>query len=406
MRLSALAVRNAKSREKPYKLGDGGGLYLLVKPSGTRLWRMNYAYMGRQNTLSFGEWPLIGLAEAREKRDEAKRHLAAGLDPSEERKLEQMRAEFAASNTFRAVAEEWFLKNEREGLSPVTLAKNRWLLDKAYVTLANRPISQIGVQEVLLALRRIEAARHYESAKRMRSVISRVFRYAIATARADRDVAADLRGALVTPKVKHLAAITDPAEAGALMRAIADYAGHTITKIALEMSAHMFVRPGELRQAEWSELDFDRALWVLPAEKMKMRRPHRVPLSRQVLALLNELKSLTGHGRYVFPSFHTPRRPMSENTVNTALRRLGYAQDEMTAHGFRAMAATLLNEMSIWNADAIERQLAHMENNGVRRAYTRGEYWDERVRMMQHWSDYLDELRDGAKVIRAKFGAA
>jgi integrase len=406
MRLSALAVRNAKSREKPYKLGDGGGLYLLVKPSGTRLWRMNYAYMGRQNTLSFGEWPLIGLAEAREKREEAKRYLAAGLDPSEERKLEQMRAEFAASNTFRAVAEEWFLKNEREGLSPVTLSKNRWLLDKAYVTLANRPISQIGVQEVLLVLRRIEAARHYESAKRMRSVISRVFRYAIATARADRDVAADLRGALVTPKVKHLAAITDPAEAGALMRAIAGYAGHTITKIALEMSAHMFVRPGELRQAEWSELDFERALWVLPAEKMKMRRPHRVPLSRQVLALVDELKPLTGHGRYVFPSFHTPRRPMSENTVNTALRRLGYAQDEMTAHGFRAMAATLLNEMSIWNADAIERQLAHMENNGVRRAYTRGEYWEERVRMMQHWSDYLDQLRDGAKVIRAKFGAA
>jgi len=406
MRLSALAVRNAKSREKPYKLGDGGGLYLLVKPSGTRLWRMNYAYMGRQNTLSFGEWPLISLAEAREKREEAKRYLAAGLDPSEERKLEQMRAEFAASNTFRAVAEEWFLKNEREGLSPVTLAKNRWLLDKAYVTLANRPISQIGVQEVLLVLRRIEAARHYESAKRMRSVISRVFRYAIATARADRDVAADLRGALVTPKVKHLAAITDPAEAGALMRAIAGYVGHTITKIALEMSAHMFVRPGELRQAEWSELDLDRALWVLPAKKMKMRRQHRVPLSRQVLELLNELKPLTGHGRYVFPSFHTPRRPMSENTVNTALRRLGYAQDEMTAHGFRAMAATLLNEMSIWNADAIERQLAHMENNGVRRAYTRGEYWEERVRMMQHWSDYLEQLRDGARVIRAKFGAA
>lgn len=406
MRLSALAIRNAKSREKPYKLGDGGGLYLLVKPSGTRLWRMNYAYMGRQNTLSFGEWPLIGLAEAREKREEAKRYLAAGLDPSEERKLEQMRAEFAASNTFRAVAEEWFLKNEREGLSPVTLAKNRWLLDKAYVTLANRPICQIGVQEVLLVLRRIEAAKHYESAKRMRSVISRVFRYAIATARADRDVAADLRGALVTPKVKHLAAITDPTEAGALMRAIAGYAGHTITKIALEMSAHMFVRPGELRQAEWSEFDLDRALWVLPAEKMKMRRAHRVPLSRQVLALFDELKPLTGHGRYVFPSFHTPRRPMSENTVNTALRRLGYAQNEMTAHGFRAMAATLLNEMSIWNADAIERQLAHMENNGVRRAYTRGEYWDERVRMMQHWSDYLEQLRDGAKVIRAKFGAA
>ncbi|BBE35304.1 tyrosine-type recombinase/integrase [Sphingosinicella microcystinivorans] len=406
MRLSALAIRNAKPRETPYKLGDGGGLYLLIKPNSTRLWRLNYAYMGRQKTLSFGEWPLISLAEAREKREEAKRYLAAGLDPSEERKLEQMRAELAASNTFRAIAEEWYLKNEREGLSSLTLAKIRWLLDKAYATLANRPITEIGAQEVLMVLRRIEAAKHYESAKRMRSVISRVFRYAIATARADRDVAVDLRGALVTPKVKHHAAITDPAEAGALLRAIAGYNGHTITKIALEMSAHVFVRPGELRQAEWSEFDFDRALWVLPSEKMKMRRPHRVPLSRQVLSLLDQLKPLTGHGRYVFPSFHSPRRPMSENTVNTALRRLGYAHDEMTAHGFRAMAATLLNEMSIWNADAIERQLAHMENNGVRRAYTRGEYWEERVRMMQHWSDYLDQLRDGAKVIRAKFGAA
>ena len=406
MRLSALAIRNAKPRETPYKLGDGGGLYLLIKPNSARLWRMNYAYMGRQKTLSFGEWPLISLAEAREKRDEARRILAAGLDPSEERKLEQMRAELAASNTFRAIAEEWYLKNEREGLSSLTLAKIRWLLDKAYATLANRPITEIGAQEVLMVLRRIEAAKHYESAKRMRSIISRVFRYAIATARADRDVAVDLRGALVTPKVKHLAAITDPANAGGLMRAIAGYNGHTITKIALEMSAHVFVRPGELRQAEWPEFDFDRALWVLPSEKMKMRRPHRVPLSRQVLALLEQLKPLTGHGRYVFPSFHTPRRPMSENTVNTALRRLGYAQDEMTAHGFWAMAATLLNEMSIWNADAIERQLAHMENNGVRRAYTRGEYWEERVRMMQHWSDYLDQLRDGAKVIRAKFGAA
>ncbi|WP_374599283.1 tyrosine-type recombinase/integrase [Sphingosinicella sp.] len=406
MRLSALAIRNAKPRDTPYKLGDGHGLYLLVKPSGTRLWRMNYVYMGRQKTLSFGEWPLLSLAEARVKRDEARRILAAGLDPSEERKLEQMRAELAASNTFRAIAEEWYLKNEREGLSSLTLAKIRWLLDKAYATLANRPITEIGAQEVLMVLRRIEAAKHYESAKRMRSIISRVFRYAIATARADRDVAADLRGALVTPKVKHHAAITDPAEAGGLLRAIAGYNGHTITKIALEMSAHVFVRPGELRQAEWPEFDFDRALWVVPAEKMKMRRPHRVPLSRQVLVLLDQLKPLTGHGRYVFPSFHTPRRPMSENTVNTALRRLGYAHDEMTAHGFRAMAATLLNEMSIWNADAIERQLAHMENNGVRRAYTRGEYWEERIRMMQHWSDYLDQLRDGAKVIRVKFGGA
>jgi integrase len=235
-------------------------------------------------------------------------------------------------------------------------------------------------------------------------VLSRVFRYGIATARTDRDVAADLRGALITPKVTHLAAITTPKEAGALLRAIEGYTGHEITAIALRLSPHVFVRPGELRKAEWAEIDSAAAVWSLPADKMKMRRPHRVPLSRQVLDQLDHLHSLTGDGKYLFPSFRSARQPMSENTVNAALRRLGYAQDEMTAHGFRAMAATLLNEMGIWNPDAIEKQLAHLDTSMVRRAYTRGEYWDERVRMMQHWSDYLDQLRDGAKILRPQFG--
>lgn len=236
----------------------------------------------------------------------------------------------------------------------------------------------------------------------MRSVVSRVFRYGIATARANRDVAADLRGALVSPKPKHLAAITVPKEVGALMRAIDGYSGHAITLLALRMTPHVFVRPGELRRAEWDEFDIEKQVWSIPAEKMKMRRPHRVPLSKQVMAILEELDALTGDGKYLFPSFRSRWRPMSENSINGALRRLGYSQEQMSAHGFRAMAATLLNEMGTWSADAIERQLAHQET-GVRRAYARGEYWDERVKMMQHWSDHLDTLRNGAQIITGRF---
>jgi integrase len=403
MALTHFQITNAKPRSKPYKVPDSGSLYLLVRPSGAKLWRMNYRHLGRQKTLHFGQWPEIGLAIAREKRDEARKQLASGLDPAAEKRLDRLVRKVAADNTFKAVAEEWVAKNEREGLAPVTLEKIRWLLGMAYPMIGAQPISQITPQEALAVLRKIEANGRYESARRMRSVLSRVFRYGIATARADRDVAADLRGAITTPKVQHLAAITTPREAGALMRAIEGYTGHEITAIALRLSPHLFVRPGELRRAEWAEIDMGGALWFLCAEKMKMRRAHRVPLSRQVMAILKQLQDLTGDGRFLFPSFRSPKQCMSENTVNAALRRLGYSQEEMTAHGFRAMAATLLNEMGIWNPDAIEKQLAHLDTSVVRRAYTRGEYWDERVRMMQHWSDYLDQLRDGATILRPDF---
>lgn len=404
MPLTAISIKNAKPKAKQYKLADSGALYLLVKPNGRKLWRMNYVYLTKHKTLAFGRWPEISLAQARERRDTARNLIAAGLDPSEEVKLERLRAIEEIENTFKSIAEEWFAKNEKEGKAPATLRKIRWLLDKVYPTLGHRPIAKVGHHEVLLALRKVEAKGHYESARRMRSVLSRVFRYGIATARVDRDVAADLRGALITPQVKHLAAITTPEEAGALLRAIEGYTGHATTGYALRLSPHLFVRPGELRKAEWAEVDFDKAIWSIPADKMKMGRPHKVPLSRQVIELIAEVHPLTGDGKYLFPSLQTHDRPMSENTVNCALRRLGFSQREMTAHGFRAMAATLLNEMGTWNPDAIERQLAHMENNGVRRAYTRGEYWDERVCMMQHWSDYLDTLRDGAAVLRPEFG--
>jgi len=405
-KLFATTVTSARPREREYKLTDGAGLYLLVKPNGRKLWRLNYAYLGKQRTLSFGAWPDVGLADARERRDEARKLIAAGLDPSHEAKLAQARAMLSEENSFKLVAEEWIAKQEREGMSEVTLSKIRWLLAKAYPRIGSRPVAKITPQEALAVLRSIEATGRYESARRMRSVLGRVFRYAIATTRAEMDPSRDLRGALTVPKAKHLAAITTPKGAGELMRAIEGYTGHAITLFGLRLSAHLFVRPGELRQAEWSEFDFDRSVWNIPEQKMKMRRPHRVPLSTQVIALFEQLWELTGTGRYCFPSFRSPLRPMSENTVNAALRALGFSQEEMTAHGFRAMAATLLNETGKFNPDAIERQLAHMETNAIRRAYTRGEYWDERVRMMQYWSDQLDEMRDGARVLKPNFRRA
>ncbi|GBH28808.1 tyrosine-type recombinase/integrase [Sphingobium xenophagum] len=405
-KLFATTVTSARPREREYKLTDGAGLYLLVKPNGRKLWRLNYAYLGKQRTLSFGAWPDVGLADARERRDEARKLIAAGLDPSHEAKLAEARAMLSEENSFKLVAEEWVAKQEREGMSEVTLSKIRWLLAKAYPRIGSRPVAKITPQEALAVLRSIEATGRYESARRMRSVLGRVFRYAIATTRAEMDPSRDLRGALTVPKAKHLAAITTPKGAGELMRAIEGYTGHAITLFGLRLSAHLFVRPGELRQAEWSEFDFDRSVWNIPEQKMKMRRPHRVPLSTQVIALFEQLWELTGTGRYCFPSFRSPLRPMSENTVNAALRALGFSQEEMTAHGFRAMAATLLNETGKFNPDAIERQLAHMETNAIRRAYTRGEYWDERVRMMQYWSDQLDEMRDGARILKPNFRRA
>lgn len=413
MALTALAIRNAQPRTKPYKLSDERSLFLLVMPNGAKYWRLRYRFLDKQKTLAIGVWPEVSLADARVKRDSARQMVADGIDPMVEKKRRKLRAHFDANNTFRAVAEEWFVKITREERAEVTLSKVRWLLAKVYPFIGDLPIHEIEVQEVLAVLRKIEATGRYESARRMRSVISRVFRYGIATGRAKVDPARDLRGAIIVPKTKHFAAITRPKEVGKLLRDIDDCPGYTITKLALRMTPHVFVRPGELRRAEWSEFDLERAVWSIPAEKMKMRWPHQVPLSRQVLDLLDEIRPLTGHSPYVFPASHTWKRPMSENTVTFALRRMGYSGSEMTAHGFRAMAATLLNEMGLWNPDAIERQLAHMENNGVRRAYARGQYWEERVRMMQHWSDYLDQLRGGddsgkpaddSKVVTVDFG--
>lgn len=406
MALSVVAIKAAKGREKIYKLADAGGLFLMVTPSGGRRWQMSYRYLAKQKTLSFGVWPDTGLAEAREKRDAARKVLAKGLDPAEQIKLERIAATVAASNSFKSVSDEWLIKVDREGRAPATMKKLRWLLDFINESLGKRPVTSITAHELLIMLRKMESKGRYETAKTLRSTCSQIFRYAIATARAERDVAADLRGALIAPKPVHRAAITTPKETGDLLRAIGSFEGFGTTRIALNLLAHAFVRPGELRFAEWKDFDFNKALWTIPAHKTKMRRPHSIPLSRQALAIIGLIEHDASYSNFLFPSLRSVKKPMSENTINAALRRMGYAQDEVTGHGFRAMAATQLNEMGIWNPDAIERQLAHCEGNAVRRAYTRGEYWNERVRMMQHWSDHLDHLRDGATVLRGKFGEA
>jgi len=398
--LTHIQIASAKPAAKLYNLTDSQGLHLAVRPNGSKLWRMSFRYLGKQKTLHIGPWPDISLAEARVRRDDARKTLAAGLDPVLEKKRAQITAKFVSATSFKEVAQEWIGKCEREGRAEVTLDKVRWLLNMAYPLIGSHPIDGITPHEALAVLRKVETNGRYESARRMRSVLSRVFRYGIATARCDRDVAADLRGALTTPKAVHHAAIIAPVEVGVLLKTIDGYTGQAVTRMALRLSPHLFVRPGELRQAEWAEIDVEKAIWSIPAEKMKMRRPHRVPLSRQVLAMIVELREITGHRQYLFPCMGSPRRPMSENAVNQALRRLGYETGEMTAHGFRAMAATLLNEMGRWNPDAIERQLAHQDTSAVRRAYARGEYWDERVAMMQHWSDYLDGLREAAAAPR------
>lgn len=404
--LTYIQINAAKPRDKAWSLSDSQGLYLVIQPNGSKLWRFRYRFLDRQKTLHLGGWPQISLADARTRRDDAKKLVANGIDPALEKKRARIAAKHAAANTFEAVAQEWLVKCERDGLAPVTIEKISWLLDKAYPMIGNIPIAQITPHEALAVLRKIEATGAYESARRMRSVLSRVFRYGVATVRCDKDVAADLRGAIAVPKVKHFAAITRPSEVGVLLRAIDGYSGHKVTVMAMRLSPHVLLRPGELRQAEWTDIDFDEAIWFIPAERMKMRRPHRVPLSRQVIEMLKELHEHTHWWKYLFPCLGKPRKAMSENAVNQGLRKLGYTTNQMTAHGFRAMAATLLNEMGEWNPDAIERQLAHVDTNQVRRAYARGEYWDERVEMMQRWSDYLDQLRDGGKILRPAFPAA
>ena len=399
MPLSDAACRAAKPADKPYKISDAGGLHLLVEKNGSRLWRQAYRFDGKQKLIALGAYPAVSLADARSARDANKALLAKGVDPSAQRKLDRGAARIARTNTFRIVADELIVKFEAEGDDPNTIEKKKWLIGLVAGDIGDRPIAEIAAPELLDALRKIERRGRYETARRARSLAGRVFRYAIATGRAERDPSGDLVGALISPKVQHRAAITDPKAVGALMRAIDDVDGQVTTRAALQLIALTFVRPGELRHAEWKEFDVDGAVWVIPAEKMKMDRQHKVPLSRQAIAIIKQLREVTGSSPYLFPQIRSWHRPISDGTLNAALRRLGYDKTQMTAHGFRAMASTLLNESGKWNPDAIERALAHGDTDKVRAAYHRGAHWKERVEMAQWWSDYLDTLRSGATVL-------
>ena len=390
MPLTNTSAKSAKPRDKTYRLSDEKGMYLEITPQGGKYWRLKYRVDGREKRLSLGVYPTVSLAEARRKRDEARVALSTGVDPSAQKVAAKRTAQGA--DRFETIAEEWFVAHSRVWASSHADKVHGRLRREIYPWLGNRPIREISAPHVLEVLRRIEARGHIETAHRTHQVVSRVFRYAISTGRTDRDPAADLRGALKPAVHKSLAAVTEPAQVGALLRAIDSFSGKDVVRCALRLAPLVFVRPGELRGAQWSEVDLPNAEWRIPETRMKGRRAHLVPLSRQAVTIFSELWQVTGPSGFVFPSARSRDRSMSENALTAALRRLGYGGDEMTWHGFRSIASTLLNEQG-WNPDAIERQLAHAPRDGVRAAYNHAQYAVERREMMQSWADYLDALR-------------
>jgi integrase len=398
MPLTDTLIRALKPAPSPTKHSDGGGLHLLVSPQGSKLWRLAYRCEGKQKTLALGAYPIVSLADARQKRDGAKKLLASGIDPSQQAKTDKINRLALSANTFGSVADEFLAKVEREGKADATLAKKRWLVGIARADLGNRPIAEISAAEVLVPLRKVEGQGNYETARRLRATIGQVFRFAIATARAANDPTFGLKGALTSPVVTHRAALIDRKGFGGLLRAIWGYEGMPETRAALQLMALLYPRPGELRQAEWIEFDLKQGVWTIPAARAKMRREHKKPLSAQAVSILRDLQKLSGRGRLAFPSVQSSLRPMSENTLNAALRRMGFAQGEVTAHGFRATASTLLNESGKWLPDAIEAELAHIGADEVRRAYHRAAYWDERKEMAAWWAAEIETMRANAAV--------
>lgn len=392
MPLSEFAAKNAKPKDKPYKVADSGGLYLNIQPNGSKLWRMKYRFAEKEKVLSFGPYPLVTIAEARGKRDEAKKLLLAGIDPSAKRKEEKIAAITEARTTFGLLAEEYIKRMEENDAAEATITKTRWLLEDLAKPLAKRPIKEITSAEILQLLQRIETSGRRETARRLRGVIGSVFRLAIVTLRAENDPTLALQGALTPPKANGRAAITDERKFGKLLNAIDEYDGWPTIKAALQFLVLTCVRPGEVRGATRDEFDLKKAVWRIPAERMKMRQAHDVPLSKQALRVLEDVWALSEYGELVFPSIRSTRRPLSENAMNSALRRMGYGKDEVTAHGFRVSASTILNARS-YDPDVIEAVLAHQDKNAIRRAYNRASYWDQRVVLMQAWADLLDALR-------------
>jgi integrase len=398
MALSDVKARNAKPRQKSYKLTDAGGLYLLVASAGGKYWRFDYRYDGKRKTLALGTYPEISLLDARSRLCEARKAIAHGIDPGEQKKaLKKVQADI--KNSFEVVAREWHGKNKTAWTPGHADTLNERLERDVFPWLGQQPIDNIKAPDVLRVLRRVESRGAIETAHRIKTVCGQVFRYAVATGRADSDPTAALKGALPLRKVKHRAAITEPNKFGDLLRAIDGYEGSFVVKCALQIQALTFVRPGELRHAEWSEIDLDAAQWNIPAEKMKLRLPHIVPLSSQAVDILKELKPLTGVGRYVFPNGRGLARPLSDNGVLVALRTMGFTKDQMTGHGFRAAARTILDEVLNQRVDLIEQQLAHAVKDPNGRAYNRTAHLPARREMMQLWADYLDSLKAGTKIL-------
>lgn len=394
MPLTETKLRTLKSKDKPYKVADHRGLYIEVTPSGGKLWRFRYRIGKTEKKLSIGPYPQISLRQARDAAYEARHTVASGGDPALEKRKRKIRDEFLSAQTFEAVAREYIEQMMvKNGLAQATLVKANYFLEQLTPAIGNRPIHEIEPFEVLAPLKRLEANGKHETAKKCRSFAGRVFRYGVATTRCKSDPTAMLKGALVTPRAQHYAAILGPKELGGLLRAIDDYTGYLVTKYALQIAPHVFVRPGELRHAEWREIDLEDGVWKIPAGKMKARRPHAVPLSKQVVGYMTELATMLGTEGYVFPSARSGKRPMSENTLNAAFRRMGYSKEELTAHGLRATASTFLNESGLWNPDAIERALAHSGIHPHRHSPRHPENWHTYVQMMQWWSDQLDWFR-------------
>lgn len=398
MLLSDLKIKSATPKDRPYKLPDGGGLYLSVQPNGSKLWRMKYRYLGKEKLLSFGRYPEVGLAKARKERLAAKELLADGRDPGAEKRAAKGRLLEEKERTFAVLTAKFLEKQEKEGRATSTLSKNKWVLDMAIAELGAEPVASIKAPMILRALKKVEDRGIYETARRLKVMIGAVLRYGISIGWLDADPTPALRGALTRPPQKSHAAITDPKAFGELLRAIDGFSGQASTRIGLQLLALLYPRPGELRFAKWNEVDLEKRVWTIPADRTKMRRPHRVPLAKPAIALLKELKALNTPGDLLFPSIRTWKKPISDAAFNAALRRMGYTGEEMSSHGFRASFSTIANESGLWNPDAIERALAHVEGNAVRAAYSRSDFWEERVRMSDWWADYVEGLRRGSRI--------
>lgn len=400
MALKHAEIQGFRAKDTLYKKADEKGLFLWIFPNGSKRWNFKYRFSGKEKSMALGVYPEVSLADARRKRDDARRMLADGHDPMHARKMKKISNSINAGNSFATVGEEFItVKLVNSQKAPATIEKARWYFGHLLPALGSRPIADIEPAELLAVLKAIEKKGKRETAVRTRALASRIFRYGVATTRCKADPAALLTGALSSPIVVSYAAILEPKRLGEFLRAVDGFGGGPIVKLAMQILPHVMLRPGELRFARWDELDLENAIWRIPAERTKQRRPHALPISKQVLALLCELRPHSIDDGFLFPGERTHLKPISENAMNAAFRRMGFGKGEVTAHGFRSTASTMLNESGKWQPDAIERALAHGDSDAIRGKYNRGSYWDERVPMMQWWSDYLDKVKVGGDIL-------